>query len=54
MKCSFCDEKIEMGKLEWILISKKPTVSHYCSLGCLSGHVDEKAIEAEEKNGLIN
>lgn len=54
MKCVFCDEKIEADKPDWILVSKKPSVDHFCSLGCLSGHVDEMAIEAEEKHGLLN
>lgn len=54
MICTFCEHEIKAGKPEWILVSKKPSVDHFCCLGCLSGHVDELAIEAEEKNGLVN
>ncbi|WP_167385132.1 hypothetical protein [Brevibacillus formosus] len=54
MKCAFCDEEIVGDKPEWILVSKKLSVDHFCTLGCLSGHVDEMAMEAEEKHGLIN
>ncbi|MGK5510498.1 hypothetical protein [Brevibacillus formosus] len=54
MKCTFCDEKIVADKPEWILVSKKPSVEHFCCLGCLAGHVDELAMEEEEKTGLVS
>ncbi|WP_312115882.1 hypothetical protein [Brevibacillus reuszeri] len=52
MSCTFFDEKIVADKPECILVSKKPSVEHFCCLGCLAGHVDELAMEEEEKTGF--
>ena len=54
VNCTFCDEQIVADKPEWILVSKKPSVEHFCCLGCLAGHVDELAMEEEEKTGLVS
>ena len=54
MTCAFCDDEIVADKPEWILVSKKPSVEHFCCLGCLEGHVDELAMEEEEKTGLVS
>ncbi|MGG0885875.1 hypothetical protein ABHN04_26795 [Brevibacillus parabrevis] len=54
MICGFCDHEIEADKPEWVLVSKKPSVKHFCCLGCLSGYVDELELDLKEKTGLLN
>lgn len=53
--CNFCNTTIDQ-EAEWTLYGKQGEVKEFCCLGCLSGAVDELAIEAEEQSphGLIN
>lgn len=54
MTCAFCLDEIKADKPDWILVSKKPSVDHFCCLGCLSGYVEELEVEYEEKVGLVS
>lgn len=53
MICGFCEHEIEADKPEWVLVSKKPAVNHFCCLGCLSGYVEELEIQEAEENSLV-
>lgn len=55
MICAFCDHPIEDSKPDWILVSKAPSVQHFCCLGCLSGYVEELEIEEDaDGNAIVN